>query len=109
MYTVGDRDELYQATMQQILELSDRVKQRKVIGLNESLLMDLLRAGMSCPSFNERQKICLLAAAELPSFSPIVHWKFFEFWPFDCLAKGTSATEYEVMVCQFSFFSHIRA
>jgi hypothetical protein len=98
MYTVADRDELYQATIQQVLELCEKVKQRRIIGLNESLLVDLLRAGFKCPAFNERQKFCLIAAAEMPAFSPIVHRNHFEFWPFDCLAKGNSASEYDVMV-----------
>ena len=98
MYTVADRDELYQATIQQILELSEKVKQRRIIGLNESLLVDLLRAGFKCPAFNERQKFCLIAAAEMPAFCPIVHRNHFKYWPFDCLAKSDSASEYEVMV-----------
>ncbi|GAM39795.1 hypothetical protein TCE0_034r11626 [Talaromyces pinophilus] len=97
MYTVADRDELYQAAIQQILELSEKVKQRRIIGLNESLLVDLLRAGVKCPAFNERQKFCLIAAAEMPAFSPIVHRNHFEFWPFDCLVKSNSASEYDVM------------
>lgn len=98
MYTVADRDELYQAAIQQILELSEKVKQRRIIGLNESLLVDLLRAGVKCPAFNERQKFCLIAAAEMPAFSPIVHRNHFEFWPFDCLMKSNLASEYDVMV-----------
>ncbi|EEA26942.1 hypothetical protein TMatcc_004778 [Talaromyces marneffei ATCC 18224] len=97
MYTVADRDELYQAAVQQILELCERVKQCRIIGLNESLLVDLLRAGVKCPAFNERQKFCLIAAAEMPAFSPIVRRSHFEFWPFDCLAKDSSASEYDVM------------
>jgi hypothetical protein len=40
----------------------------------------------------------LIAAAEMPAFLPIVHRNHFEFWPFDCLAKNSSASEYEVMV-----------
>lgn len=107
MYTVVDRDELYQAAIQQILELSKKVKQRRIIGLNESLLVDLLRAGVKCPAFNERQKFCLIAAAEMPAFSPIVHRNHFEFWPFDCLAKSNSASEYDVMVFTSRFHTSV--
>lgn len=103
MYTVADRDELYQAAIQQVLELCEKAIQLRIIGLNESLLVDLLRAGVKCSAFNERQKFCLIAAAEMPAFLPIVHRNHFEFWPFDCLAKNSSASEYEVMVCTPGF------
>lgn len=98
MYTVEDRESLFQATLRQILELSEKAKQRRFIGLNEALLRDLLRAGLSCPAFNERQKICLFAASELPPLQPIDHHEPFEFWPFDCLVKQPKANDYEVMV-----------
>lgn len=103
LYTVEDRDNLYQAALQQILELCEKAKQRRFIGLNEALLRDLLRAGLSCPAFNERQKICLIAASELPPLQPIVHHEPLEFWPFDCLVKQPKAGDYEVMVWNTSF------
>lgn len=102
MYTVGDRDELYQATIQQVLKLCEKVKQRRIIGLNESLLVDLLCAGCKCPAFNERQKFCLIAAAEMPAFCDIGHPQYFEYWPFDCLAKTKLTNEYDIMVRRYS-------
>ncbi|KAH8695068.1 hypothetical protein BGW36DRAFT_428957 [Talaromyces proteolyticus] len=97
MYTVEDRDDLYQAAVHQMLELCEKAKQRRFLGLNEALLHDLLRAGLSCPAFNERQKFCLITASELTPLQPITHWKQIESWPFDCLAKQPTATEYEIM------------
>lgn len=105
LYTVEDRDSLYQAALQQILDLCEKAKQRRHIGLNEALLRDLLRAGLSCSGFNERQKICLIAASELPPGQPIIHHELLEFWPFDCLVKKPKADDYEIMVWNISFMN----
>ncbi|KAL1970334.1 hypothetical protein VTN77DRAFT_5494 [Rasamsonia byssochlamydoides] len=98
MYTVADRDNLFQAINRQILALTARIAKEKVIGLDHKLVNDLLRAGCSCPAFNERQKFTLICNSEALPPEPILFPSLKMFWPFDTLVKRPNATEQEVMV-----------
>lgn len=98
MYTVADRDNLFQAINRQILALTARIAKEKVIGLDHKLVNDLLRAGSSCPAFNERMKFTLLCNSEALPPQPILFPNLRLYWPFDMLVKRPNATEHEVMV-----------
>ncbi|KAL1982479.1 hypothetical protein VTN96DRAFT_1270 [Rasamsonia emersonii] len=97
MYTVADRDALFQAINRQILALTARIAKEKVIGLDHKLVNDLLRAGSSCPAFNERQKFTLLCNSEALPPQPILFPNLRLYWPFDTLVKRPNATEHEIM------------
>jgi hypothetical protein len=98
MFTVEDRDMLFHGINRQVLALTARMKAENVIGLNHTLLLELVQAGCSCPAFNERQRFTLIVNAELKPPEPVLLKKF---WPFDTLGKRADATDAEVMVCLF--------
>jgi len=98
MYTVEDRDKLFNALNRQILALTARMKERTVPGLDQGLVMELLRAGCNCPAFNERQKFALICNSEEPPLWPIVLPNLVHFWPFDTLAKSVHISEQHLLV-----------
>ncbi|KAL2820019.1 hypothetical protein BJX63DRAFT_444974 [Aspergillus granulosus] len=86
LYTVHDRNQLFELANRHMLSLLSRVKRVNTIGLDRKLLYDLLQAGLKCPAFNERQKYTLCINSEISSeinkFPEIGKW-----FPFDCLVK----------------------
>ncbi|OJJ43106.1 hypothetical protein ASPZODRAFT_75128 [Penicilliopsis zonata CBS 506.65] len=96
MYTVGDRNLLFELTSRQIKTLASRVKNSKTVGLDQRLLRDLLHAGLRCPSFNERMKYTLCFYSEdireITRFSEAGKW-----FPFDTLVRMPGFNEATMM------------
>ncbi|KAL2871536.1 uncharacterized protein BJX67DRAFT_389109 [Aspergillus lucknowensis] len=86
LYTVHDRNQLFELANRHIIALVARVKRVNTVGLDQKLLHDLLQAGLKCPAFNERQKYTLCVNSEISSeinkFPEMGKW-----FPFDCLVK----------------------
>ncbi|PWY90511.1 hypothetical protein BO94DRAFT_593355 [Aspergillus sclerotioniger CBS 115572] len=59
LYTVHDRNQLFELANRHIISLVSRMKKSNTVGLDQRLLRELLHAGLSCPAFNERQKYTL--------------------------------------------------
>ncbi|GKZ19273.1 hypothetical protein AbraIFM66951_011415 [Aspergillus brasiliensis] len=84
MYTVHDRNQLFELTNRHIRSLVSRMEKSKTVGLDQRLLRELLYAGLNCPGFNERQKytLCIHAGED----SKILKMGDMSKWfPFDTL------------------------
>ena len=97
LYTVHDRNTLFEMVNRQIKSLVFRLKTTKTIGLDQRLLRDLLYAGLSCPTFNERQKFPLCVNSEditeILKFPEMGKW-----FPFDTLVKMPNFDEDTLLV-----------
>ncbi|KAL4917768.1 hypothetical protein BDW62DRAFT_218053 [Aspergillus aurantiobrunneus] len=86
MYTVHDRNQLFELANRHIQTLVARIKRFNTVGLDQKLLNDLLQAGLKCPAFNERQKYTLCMNSEISSeinkLPEMSKW-----FPFDTLAR----------------------
>jgi hypothetical protein len=98
LYTVADRDNLYQALNRQIVALTARIAKEKVVGLDQRLVYELLQAGLNCPAFNERQKFALLCNSEMRLPKKLLYPELKGLWPFDTLVMRPDADEEQVMV-----------
>ncbi|BDD61563.1 hypothetical protein MAP00_006602 [Monascus purpureus] len=85
LYTVHDRNCLFEMVNRQIKALVARVKKSNTVGLDQRLLRDLLKAGLSCPAFNDRQKYTLCVNSE--ELSEILKFDMGKWFPFDSLVK----------------------
>jgi hypothetical protein len=98
MYTVEDRNQLFNANLRQINALVDRIEGGRTVGLDHKLLNDLLNAGLRCPGFNERQKFSLVMCSKVTTqrhrLSLTAHY-----WPFDTLTMKANTSESTMMVC----------
>ncbi|KAL4924768.1 uncharacterized protein BDV17DRAFT_205362 [Aspergillus undulatus] len=86
IYTVHDRNQLFELVNRHIKSLVDRMDKSNTVGLDQKLLHELLHAGLKCPAFNERQKYTLCVNSEidteinkLPDMS--------KWFPFDTLTR----------------------
>ncbi|KAL1881510.1 Actin-related protein 2/3 complex subunit 4 [Paecilomyces lecythidis] len=61
LYTVDDRNTLFNACVRQLKALVTRVRRSRTMGLDHRLVQDLLAAGLNCPAFNDRMKFTLVA------------------------------------------------
>ncbi|KAF7587475.1 hypothetical protein BBP40_007196 [Aspergillus hancockii] len=86
LYTVDCRNHLFELVNRHILALVFRMARTNTVGLDQKLLHELLRAGLDCPAFNERQKYCLCTNSKIGSeiSKPPSMSKWF---PFDSLVK----------------------
>jgi hypothetical protein len=86
LYTLSDRNLLFNTYMKQMNVLVDKVDSNDTKGLDQNLLRDFIFAGMNCPGFGERQKHELVTAAGLwgggIEISPLGC-----FWPFDLVSR----------------------
>ncbi|GES63151.1 hypothetical protein ATEIFO6365_0014019900 [Aspergillus terreus] len=90
LYTVDDRNQLFELTNRHILSLVSRIQKSNTIGLDQRLLRSLLHAGLDCPAFNDRQKYTLCVNSE--DMSEIVNFPDFGKWfPFDTLVSLPNA------------------
>ncbi|KAH8431598.1 uncharacterized protein LDX57_009256 [Aspergillus melleus] len=86
LYTVHERNQLFELINRHILSLVSRMKRANTIGLDNRLLRELLYAGLNCPAFNERQKYTLCINSE--DMSEIVRFPEAGKWhPFDSLVR----------------------
>ncbi|KAH1602698.1 hypothetical protein KXX44_003524 [Aspergillus fumigatus] len=92
LYTVHDRNQLFELVSRHILSLVARVKRSNTVGLDQRLLRELLYAGLNCPAFNERQKYTLCVnsedTTEILKFPDMGKW-----FPFDTLVKLPKSEE----------------
>ncbi|KAE8349928.1 hypothetical protein BDV28DRAFT_160061 [Aspergillus coremiiformis] len=86
MYTVDDRNQLFDMTNRHLISLVTRIDRTRTMGLDQNLLRELLYAGLNCPAFNGRQKYTLCVnsnmESEIPKFPEISKW-----FPFDTLVQ----------------------
>ncbi|GFF89273.1 hypothetical protein IFM53868_05780 [Aspergillus udagawae] len=98
LYTVHDRNQLFELANRHILSLVARVKRSNTVGLDQRLLRELLYAGLNCPAFNERQKYTLCVnsedTTEILKFPDMGKW-----FPFDTLVKLPQTEECTLLVC----------
>lgn len=97
-YTLSDRNKLYTATHDLLAALVRHLKHAEhgsgsgIAGLTESLLTDLLYAGLNAPGFSERQRSELLLVSEWAAVgvrvSPLAKW-----WPFEALGRRKGVDE----------------
>ncbi|PLB49208.1 hypothetical protein P170DRAFT_313766, partial [Aspergillus steynii IBT 23096] len=86
LYTVHERNQLFELVNRHILSLVSRMKKTNTIGLDHRLLRELLYAGLNCPAFNERQKYTLCVNSE--DMSEIIRFPEAGKWhPFDSLVR----------------------
>ncbi|KAL4883856.1 hypothetical protein BJY04DRAFT_215750 [Aspergillus karnatakaensis] len=86
LYTVNDRNQLFELANRHIKSLVARIKKQNTVGLDQKLLLDLLQAGLKCPAFNERQKYTLCVNSEItPEISKISELS--KWFPFDTLGR----------------------
>lgn len=83
-----------------------RVAEARTLGLDSRLVLDLLNAGLYCPTFTERQKAALHSAANDASAynsSP----ETAKFWPFDILVQKPNVSR-EAANVSFSKLQFLR-
>ncbi|KAJ9210901.1 hypothetical protein DTO166G4_7487 [Paecilomyces variotii] len=86
LYTVDDRNTLFNACHRQLKVLVARVRRSRTMGLDYRLVQDLLFAGLNCPAFNERMKFTL--AAHSGHCGDVVRFpNSGKYFPFDTLVK----------------------
>ncbi|KAL4936741.1 hypothetical protein BDV06DRAFT_233056 [Aspergillus oleicola] len=92
MYTVHDRNQLFELANRHIKCLVERMQKTNTVGLDQKLLHDLLQAGLKCPAFNERQKYTLCINSEISTeinkLPELSKW-----FPFDTLARMSNFQE----------------
>ncbi|ODH14625.1 hypothetical protein ACO22_06540 [Paracoccidioides brasiliensis] len=93
-FTVEDRNQLFSATFRLLHALVPKVERGRTIGLDSRVVEDLLRAGLHCPVFNNRQKFVLNIAAKNWNGPKSLSSRY---WPFDTLVQKNNASEELVM------------
>ncbi|CAG8413976.1 unnamed protein product [Penicillium salamii] len=86
MYTVYQRNQLFQLLCQMIDILIDRMHQNNTVGLDHRLLLELTRTGISCPGFNPRQKWTVAYHSQDRNMMRTVSQDWCITFPFDCLS-----------------------
>ncbi|KAL8755900.1 MAG: hypothetical protein Q9184_004662 [Pyrenodesmia sp. 2 TL-2023] len=99
-YTVQTRDEMYKQTAKLLSLLDDQLRrgtEAYLPHISESLLTELLYAGLNAPAFSEQQRWHLVQAAGTPGervrMSPLV-----PYWPFEVLGRKAGLDEDYVKV-----------
>ncbi|KAL9018459.1 MAG: hypothetical protein Q9185_004236 [Variospora sp. 1 TL-2023] len=94
-YTLRTRDEMYKQTLRLIALLVDQLRrghEAYLPHISESLLTELLYAGLNAPAFSEQQRwqLCQAggSAGERIRMSPLV-----PYWPFEVLARKAGVDE----------------
>ncbi|KAL8925051.1 MAG: hypothetical protein Q9208_003735 [Pyrenodesmia sp. 3 TL-2023] len=99
-YTIRTRDEMYKQTARLLSLLDDQLRrgtEAYLPHISESLLTELLYAGLNAPAFSEQQRWHLVQAAGTPGervrMSPLV-----PYWPFEVLGRKAGFDEDYVKV-----------
>ncbi|RHZ53764.1 hypothetical protein CDV55_103813 [Aspergillus turcosus] len=107
LYTVHDRNQLFELVNRHILSLVARVKRSNTVGLDQRLLRELLYAGLNCPAFNDRQKYTLCVnsedTAEILKFPDMGKW-----FPFDTLVKSPKIEESTLLADKLSIQYYVK-
>lgn len=107
LYTVTDRNLLFDMVNRQIKALVASINRTNIVGLDQRLLRDLLYSGLRCPAFNERMKYTLCVNSEdqteILRFPDMGKW-----FPFDTLVKLPKFDEQTLLVCVPFFITFFR-
>ena len=91
-YAIATRDQLFGATRDHLKTLNSIVNRGGLPGLTETLLSDLLMAGLNAYGFSDKQRWELRQASDLVGFrfkmSPLA-----QFWPFEALGRKACVDE----------------
>lgn len=87
----------------QIKALVTRVNKCNTVGLDQRLLRGLLKAGLECPAFNERQKYTLCVNSE--ELGEIMKFDAGKWFPFDTLARMPKRDDRILMVRSLPVYS----
>lgn len=85
MYTVHERNKIFQALRFMIQALVERMKREKVVGLDARLVHQLVHTGLRCPAFNPRMKFCLAYVGEDQQALQQMSEVWLTYFPFDTL------------------------
>ncbi|CAG7943006.1 unnamed protein product [Penicillium salamii] len=86
LYTIYQRNQLFQLLCQMIDILIDRMHQNNTVGLDHRLLLELTRTGINCPGFNPRQKWTVAYHSQDRNIMRTVSQDWCITFPFDCLS-----------------------
>ncbi|KAL8723109.1 MAG: hypothetical protein Q9225_000512 [Loekoesia sp. 1 TL-2023] len=108
-YTIRTRDEMFRQTLNLTTVLSNQLRRGHeawIPHLSESLLTELLYAGLNAPAFSEYQRLQLCQAADAVGdkirMSPMV-----PYWPFEVLGRKAGVEEDYVKVNGTSSYMHL--
>lgn len=91
-YTVATRNQIFTATRDQIKTLVTSLKRGGAANVNQSLLTELMLAGLNASGFSEKQRWELVEAAEYVGgevkLSPLMKW-----WPWETLGRKIGSEE----------------
>lgn len=97
-YSIAARNQIFAAVHELIKILVSSLKRGGSPTINQSLLTELMFAGLNAPGFSERQRWVLAEAAEYREdevkLSPLMKW-----WPWETLGRKTDAEEEVFEVC----------
>lgn len=105
-YTVATRNQLFTATRDQIKTLVTSLKRGGAPNLSQSLLTELMLAGLNASGFSEKQRWELVEAAEYVGgevkLSPLMKW-----WPWETVGRkiGSEEEVIEVSALAIVFYS----
>ncbi|MCJ1466219.1 hypothetical protein MMC07_004838 [Pseudocyphellaria aurata] len=104
-YTVATRNQIFAATRDQIKTLVVSLKRGGAPNLTQSLLTDLMLAGLNAAGFSEKQRWELVQAAEYVGgevkLSPLMKW-----WPWEALGRKVGSEEEVIKFYASLFKSH---
>lgn len=108
-YTIRARDEMFRQTLNLITILMNQLRRGHeawIPHLSESLLTELLFAGLNAPAFSEYQRLQLCQAANAVGdkirMSPLV-----PYWPFEVLGRKAGVEEDYVKVNGTLSYTHL--
>ena len=85
LYTVGDRNALFNTYINQFDILCWKLREDRVVGIDYKLLQDFVTAGMMCPGFGQRQKAQIQLLAQAMGVTQMICLPAMN-WPFDMIA-----------------------
>ena len=103
-YTVATRNQIFTATRDQVKTLVANLKRGGGPNLSQSLLTELMLAGLNASGFSENQRWELVQAAEYVGgevkLSPLMKW-----WPWETLGRKAGSEEDVIEVCSLAVLS----
>lgn len=85
MYTIKERNKVFQALRFMIEALVNRLKCERVVGLDHRLALELVHAGLMCPAFNPRMKFTLAYVGNDKETLQRMSEPWLTYFPFDTL------------------------
>ena len=107
LYTLNDRQMLFDAYIGQLAVLVFKVAEEQTVGLNNKLLGDFVRAGLKCPGFGPRMKAAIVDVANhCPADCHLT--VLASAWPFEVISPKHEADDNVTAVCR-PYFSRFVA